>query len=390
MSSLKYWIWLSTLSGVGAATVSSLLGFFGDPEKVHAANVSDYLEVDGVSSADIARLMDKDLGPSEKALADCAATGCRAITIQDEEYPDRLKSIFDPPGVLFIQGRLPSVDEEPAVAVVGTRGCSPYGRKSAERIGYRLASSGIIVVTGLARGVDSAVSHGALRGGGRVIGVVGTGLDIVYPRENKTLFEDIARTGAIVSEYPPGTPPNPWHFPARNRIISGMSLGVAVIEAPQKSGALITASRALEQGRDVFVLPGNVDAKNSIGSNRLLREGAIPILSGDDIVSEYADLFPGIIKQPDTLDNRDGSGSGKSKKTFDNESEVDYIDFGKTISSLNGDERTVAEAVLRGLSGADDIIEDTGLAAHKVLTALTMLEIKGSISRSGGLYKPKT
>ena len=219
-----------------------------------------------------------------------------------------------------------------------------------------------------------------------MIGAIGSGLDIVYPPENKELFSDVASHGAIVSEYAPGVQPLPAHFPMRNRLLSGLALGVAVIEAPKKSGALITATRALEQGRDVFAMPGNVDAVSCEGSNALLRDGAIPVLSADDIVDEYAELFPDNIVD-DTEDNAGGGGggaamqSGGGKKVIDNATVVDYIDFDKILRSLSGDERAVAEAIGGRAVCIDEIITRSGLPASQVLSALTLLEIKGCAVR---------
>ena len=371
MSSLKYWVWLSSLSGIGAVTAAALLRHFETPEKVFAAKAEEYIGIEGVKPVDISKLIGKNIGTADKTLAECIEIGCHIITLQDAGYPDRLRNIYDPPVVLYVRGYLPAMDEEPAVAVVGTRQCTPYGLNAAENIGFKLARSGLVVVTGLARGIDSAAARGALRGGGRVVGVIGSGLDIVYPRENRSLFDDVAASGAIISEYPPGSEALPGHFPARNRIISGISLGVAVIEAPARSGALITAARALEQGKDVFALPGNVDAKSCAGSNMLLREGAIPILSGDDIIAEYADLFPDKILP----------------LGIDNGHEVEYIDFEELASALDGDEKIVAGAIFRKALPTDDIVAASGLPAQRVLTALTMLEIKGYARREHALYK---
>jgi len=300
---------------------------------------------------------------------------------------------------LYLRGNLPIVDDEATVAIVGTRDCTPYGVTSAEGIGYRLAQHGVLVVTGLARGIDTAAARGAMRGGGRVIGVIGSGIDIVYPPENAALFDAVARSGAIISEYPPGTPALRGHFPSRNRIISGLSLGVTVIEAPKKSGALITAARALEQGRDVFTLPGNVDARSCEGSNSLLREGAIPILSGDDIINEYAELFPDkiISNQPKQAvepaiwgaGRQENTPSGKGaaphydKKEIDNKTAVDYIDLNEMINVLTGDEKKVAEAIGASVMHVDEIIMNSGISTPQVLTALTMLEIDGYIKREG-------
>ena len=405
MSSLKYWIWLSSANGVGAVTAGQLLAHFGSPEKVFFAGAQEYGGVGGITRGDIKQLMNKDLAPANDILSSCTEAGCRIMTIQDAEYPDRLRNTYDPPVILYIRGKLPVIDDEAAVAVVGTRNCSPYGIAAAETISYTLARHGLIVVTGLARGIDTAAALGALRGGGRVVAVIGSGVDVVYPPENAALFDDVARSGAILSEYPPGTPAAAGHFPARNRILSGLSLGVAVLEAPKKSGALITASRALEQGRDVFAMPGNVDAKYSEGSNLLLREGAIPLLSAANIIDEYAELFPDKITSDadlTLLDQRAGErllksspGAGRGgendakndgKKEIDNTSGVEYIDLDIILSELSGDEKTVAESIGLSVLQVDEIIVKTGLPASQVLTALTILGISGYVKRSSGSY----
>ena len=407
MSSLKYWVWLASLSGVGAATAVKLLRRFGSPEQVYAAGAGEYSSVEGIGPDDIRRITKKNIDDADKVLSSCAKIGCRIVTLQDAGYPDRLRNIYDPPVVLYYKGNLPAIDDEPVVAIVGTRDCTPYGVKAAENAGYRLSRSGLTVVTGLARGIDSAATRGALRGKGSVLGVIGSGLDIVYPAENKDLFNDVITAGAILSEYPPGTPAIAAHFPARNRILSGLSIGVAVIEAPKKSGALITAARALEQGRDVFALPGNVDARSCEGSNALLREGAIPFLSGEDIISEYAGLYPDRIitdtgalaeggKKLNPKEDKQPRGHGPDngnpqmsrsrsfgKKGIDNIAEVDYIDLDAVLSSLEGDEKAVAQAMGMAKLQVDEIIADSGLPATRVLTALTMIEIKGHAVRDG-------
>ena len=411
MSQLKYWLWLSLLSGYNTESARTLLRHFGTPEKVYSANAEDYKAVEGIRPPDVHMYMDKNLEPAVKTLESCAETGCRVVRLHDAEYPDRLRNIYDPPIILYVKGTLPAIDDEPAVALVGTRDCTSYGYKAAENIGRQLARRGLIVVTGLAKGIDTAAARGALQAGGLVIGVIGSGIDIVYPSENKALFAEVASSGAILSEYPPGMAAKPAHFPARNRIISGLSLGVAVIEAPKRSGALITAARALEQGRDVFALPGNVGARSCEGSNLLLREGAIPILSGEDIIGEYAELFPGKIladtsakkspepkerdRQPEktkggnvsSLSGKKESASQSGKKEIDNISGVEYIDLGKMLDDLAGDERLVAETIGNNAIHADDIISGSGLPAAQVLTALTMLEIKGCAAQHDGLWR---
>ena len=236
-----------------------------------------------------------------------------------------------------------------------------------------------------------------------MVGVTGSGLNVVYPPENKALFDEVTACGAIISEYPPNTPALKKHFPARNRLISGISVGVAVIEAPRRSGALITAARALEQGRDVFTLPGNVGAYNCEGSNALLRDGAIPILSASDIIGEYIEIFPGKItaefcgeKKQDTgnfdaarYGGTKDSHAGKQrivKKEIDNTSSVDYIDSERIIETLMGDEQIVAGAIGSDCVHIDKIIQTTCLSPGQVLTAITMLEIRGCVIQSGGKF----
>ena len=380
MSSLKYWIWLATRTGIGPTRVKQLLDHFGTPERVYCAQSRDFMDVEGIKAADINALMDKNTESAENILSSCSEIGCRTITLHDSEYPDRLRNIYDPPIILYLRGALPIIDDLAVVGVVGTRKCTPYGIKTAENVGYGLSRTGIVVVTGLALGVDTAATRGALRGGAPVIGVIGSGLDVIYPPENKQIFSDVANFGAVISEYPPGTVPIPGHFPARNRIISGISLGVAVIEAPKRSGALITAARALEQGRDVFALPGNVDAATCEGSNALLREGAIPFMTADDIIDEYAELY-NVIKQ--TTNDTD------TKISFDNTQKVDYIDkripgdeyLDKLIEKLDGDEKRVAESIGQTALQIDEIISCTKLPAKQVLTALTMLELSGHVHK---------
>jgi DNA processing protein len=403
VSALKYWTWLSSLTGIGALTAGRLIKSFGSPEQVFFADEKAYGTVEELRKSDIAALMDKNLARARKALAVCEENGYRVITIQDAEYPARLKNLYDPPILLYVRGRLPVIDDEAAIAVVGTRECTPYGIKAAERIGYELTRYGCLVVSGLAKGIDTAAARGALRAGGHVLGVVGSGLDIVYPAENKALFDDVASVGAIISEYAPGTPAVSKHFPARNRILSGVSVGVTVIEAPLKSGALITASRALDQGRDVFALPGNVDSPACEGSNRLLREGAVIVTSGNEIAEEYAAIFPDKInvatrkeriplgaKQAEKLVRSLAQGDiirqELPKKVIDNKEPVEYIDLVKLKEHLSAEEFGIVSAMSAEKTHIDNIIAESGLPAADALSILTMLEIKGVVTQTKGKY----
>ena len=409
MAELKYWIWLSNIRGVARADELKLLEHFGSPEGIYFARER---ELGSVLERGYEPLLNKDLSEAKGIMSFCGENGYTVMTLADASYPARLKNIFDPPLVLYIRGRLPNLDEEVAVAVVGTRSCTPYGVVTAEKIGYEMARSGAVVVTGLARGIDSAAARGALRAGGRVVGVLGNGIDIVYPKSNAGLFDDVAATGAIITEFAPGTPPEGRNFPIRNRILSGISLGVTLIEAPERSGALITASLALEQGRDVFVVPGNIDADSCRGSNGLLREGASPVFSGWDIVGSYEAMYPDKVTAPeggklkgleedakDKLLKGELSETGKkkkrsaeerpkrpsTKKVIDNGDGPGYIDIIVDPDTLTLDERAVL-AAMEGKTHIDDITVKSGLPAQAVMSALTMLEITGLVTQEPGKF----
>ena len=215
MAGLKYWVWLNECRGLTNRSRALLLDHFGSPEDVYYADEAEYALVEGLSKKQFELLADKSTDGADKILGDCQRLGLRILTMQDADYPARLRGIFEPPCLLYVKGTLPAFDEEVAVAMVGTRACTPYGTQSAEKIAYGLAKQGALVVSGAARGIDSAAHRGALRAGGVTVAVLGNGLDVVYPEENAGLYRDIAATGALLSEYPPGTAAEGWHFPIR-------------------------------------------------------------------------------------------------------------------------------------------------------------------------------
>lgn len=403
-----HWIWLATRAGLGDRGRMLLLQRFADAEDVYFAETGEYARVEGLSPEAISSLQEKSLAEAEQILADCQRENIRILTWQDALYPKRLKNIADPPVVLYYKGTLPQVDALPCIAVVGTRGASAYGMSTAKRMGYQIAACGGITVSGVAFGIDAMAMRGALSAGAPVIGVLGCGADVVYPASNRALYADTQRQGCLLTEFPPGTPPIGWNFPRRNRIISGLSCGVLVVEAPEKSGALITARQAADQGRDVFVVPGNIDVPSCKGSNALLRDGAIAVSSGWDVISEYQDRFPGKITEnrtdsrqtayPDELEEQPlqvaqtpkvpekkhrKSIFGK-KKEIDNTPSSPYIDADKPRPALSADEETLLSFI--GADGAlvDDVISDAGLPAGQVLAMLTMLEVKGVVARLPG------
>ena len=382
MSALKYWVWLSECRGVSNQTRLALLRHFGSPEDVFYADAGEILLTEGITREQAKALEDHKLDKADRILADCQRLGLRILTIQDAEYPGRLQNIYDPPCLLYVKGRLPAIDEEAAVAVVGTRDCTPYGVACAEKLGYGLASGGAVVVSGLAKGIDAAASRGALRAGGVTVGVVGNGLDVHYPYESRYLYEDIAAAGALLSEYPPGTEPAGSHFPARNRIISGLSLATLVVEAPERSGALITAETALEQGRDVFAVPGPIDAPASVGCNRLIRDGAGLVSDAWDILREYAGRFPEKLKQDEAREQPAVLGY-QARQKAEPKPVPPSLDLNK--SSLTDDQLNL----LRAMSDeepalVDDLIEQTGIPTRRVLSALTLLEMEQLVTQHSG------
>ena len=280
------WLSLYIIPGLGNAVLKRLIEKLGDPEAVFRAGLAELMNVEGMRR-DIARkIMDRSLDKeAEEELKNAERYHARIIAYTEPAYPAVLREIYNPPMLLYARGReIPP--GQTFVGVVGSRNPTHYGRKAAEKIALGLARRGAGVVSGLAKGIDAAAHRGCLRGNGFTIAVVGTGIDVVYPASNKALFEQIETKGVIVSEFPTGTPPEPWNFPIRNRIISGLSRGIAVVEATKKSGSLITASLALDQGRDVFAVPGSIDSFKSTGTHFLIKQGARLIENGDDILDE--------------------------------------------------------------------------------------------------------
>lgn len=380
---LKYWLWLTNLRGLRNQTRLALLRHFGTPEDLYYADEGELLLTEGMTREQAALLSDHDLSAADRILTDCQRLDLTLLTLQDAAYPGRLRNIYDPPCLLYVKGRLPAFDEEAAVAVVGTRKCTPYGTAAAEKLGYGLAAGGALVVSGLASGIDGAAARGALRAGGIVAGVVGNGLDVQYPYENRYLYEDVAAAGVLLSEYPPGTRPAGSHFPVRNRILSGLSLATLVVEAPERSGALITAETATEQGRDVFAVPGPIDAPTSVGCNRLIQDGAGLVMDARDILRVYTERFPDRLhpekgrEQPVTL------GYQARQKT-EAKPVPPSLDLSDNGLELTDDQIALLRVLTEEPQLVDDLIELTGIPTRRVLSALTLLEIENLVQQHSG------
>ena len=392
MSALKFWVWLTEQNRLGGPARQALLEHFGSPEEVYYAESGDLLQVEGITADQAQALENKSLDRAQSILEECARKDIFLLTAQDALYPQRLKNIYDPPLLLYGRGSMPLFDEEAAVAVVGTRSCSPYGIRTAERFGFEMSKQGGLVVSGLARGIDAASQLGALRAGGLTAAVLGCGVDVVYPPENDRLYEDVAASGVLLSEYPPGAEPFGWHFPARNRILSGLCLATLVVEAPEKSGALITAATALEQGRDVFAIPGPLDAEGSVGCNRLIRDGAGLATESWDILREYQSRYPHKLhpdgeKLPPLPKKSDIFYPERSKTPKVAPSGLPVINVRRNAEGLTDDQIKV----LRILDDkepmlTDDIALRANVPVRRILSAVTMLEIDG-YTRQEGLRK---
>lgn len=374
MASIKYWAWLSCISGVRPLVKYKLLNALGGAEQVFFAGREE-LEAGGAHGAELERLCSKSMEAAFRTMDDCRDKGVQLLTLQDAAYPECLRQIADPPVVLYIIGHLPPADEEPLVAVIGTRKASAYGLRTAAKMGRELAEAGCVVVSGLAAGCDGAAMEAALRAGGTVVGVLGTAIDQVYPRQNRWLFDETRTRGALVSEYPPGVRTYPTDFLARNRIITGLSLGLVVAEAPIRSGTQSTVSRALEQGRDVFAVPGNVDAAASEGCNYILAQGAMVAKCGADVVAVYEGQR--VFRPRPAL-------AIPIKKEIDKAKDIVYIGLTDDWEELPPAQRQVLAAMTRPDMLADEIIQAAGLAAPEAAAALTMLELSGHIVCGAG------
>jgi len=392
MAAIKYWLWLSGQSDVSARAKAAIIRHYKDAETAFFAPSGEFAAIPGVTANEAARLEKRDMKEAERILRECDRQGIDIITMQDARYPKRLKNIFAPPVLLYVKGRLPDVDTVPAIAVIGTRKASVYGIKMGRNISYELAKSGAAVISLLTEGIDREAAKGCLLAGGSCIGVLGTGHG-----HDSELYKDIISAGALVSEYPPGAPSRKYYFRERNRIASGLGHGVVVVEAPEKSGTLLFAAEALEQGREIFAVPGNADAPNSVGTIELIKQGAKPVTCAWDVMEEFQYLFPEVIKKPDAPvtvpdmpEYRDEKKPTASKanettiKDIDKKKPSGYIDLREQLSQLNEEQLEIINAIDGDGIHIDELIERTGLSTAKVLAQLTVLEIKGFVRRSAG------
>ena len=366
---LLYWLWLANRPHISDREKLQLLAHFESPENCYLAREAPKdLSPEGQEA-----FLDKDLTEAERILEKCAKFKIQTLTWQDTLYPNRLKNIPDPPLVLYYRGILPDFDNAVPVGIVGTRKATAYGLNTALSMGSQIAACGGLVISGMAAGIDAMATQGALNQGKPAVAVLGCGVDVIYPISNRKLYETLDQQGCLISEFPPGEKPNKWNFPKRNRIISGLSCGVLVVEAPAKSGALITARQALEQGRDVFVVPGNIGVAACEGSNALMKDGATIVTCGWDVLEEYSHIWPGKLE-------KQGVREGKTVEVTP--APPPYIE-----PEISDDLDETEKCLLQALTGKllmDELIAKTELDPSEALAALTLLEVKGLVSTLPG------
>lgn len=347
-------------TGVGPQTLARLLERFGEAANVFAASPNELAEVDGVGVALARRLRSGEFRErAYQTIAACSSSGTKILTPAMEAFPRLLLEMQDPPSILFLRGEM-KVADSLSIAIVGTRGATAYGRSQAQRFARVLARSGLTIISGLARGIDAAAHTGALEAEGRTIAVLSNGVTEVYPPQHEELAGRISQSGALISEMPPGTKPKRGMFPQRNRLISGLSLGTIVIEAAERSGALITARLAGEQGREVFALPGLVTSPGARGCHKLIRDGAILVESPEHVIDALGPLVEGVNIAPE--------------KTIRNAAEL----------QLNDQENAVLQAVGVEPTDIDTVVVASGLPVPRVLSTLSVLEMRHLVRRVSG------
>ena len=354
MNELRYWVGFNIVRGIGPTRLRALLDCFGNVERAWHAPAGE-LRRAGLDSRSLENLLTtRSACDLDRELERIAATGAQVLTWESADYPRLLREIPDPPPVLYVKGTLTEEDAW-AVAVVGTRRASAYGREVTRRLTRTLASSGITVVSGLARGIDAEAHRAALKAGGRTIAVLGCGIDRIYPPEHRKLAEEVVAQGALVSDYPVGTPPEGSNFPPRNRIISGLSLGVLVTEAGKRSGTLITAGYAAEQGRDVFAVPGSILTRACAGTNTLIQDGAKMVLGPEDILEELNLTM--VVEQTEA----------------------------RQVLPTNETEASLLVHLSAEPTHVDELRQQVGLPIAQVTSTLALMELKGMVRQEGGM-----
>lgn len=412
---LKYWVWLQNCLGYANPKVNIVRRFYKSVVDFYEGGKQEWMLCGCFTKTEMNNLSTSTLEQAKQIIDKCNELGYKMYTMDMDEYPNQLKEIYDPPAVLYVNGNMPDVDNILSIAIVGTRNATVIGKKLAYSIGYDLSKSGVIVVSGGALGIDSSSHNGALMAGGNTICVLGCGINYNYLMSNAQMRSKIAQKGAVISEYPPDTAPQRYSFPKRNRIISALSQGVLVVEAGEKSGALITATTALSQNKDVFAIPGDVTNAVAFGTNHLIKQGAKPVTNAQDIIEEYTNKYSLTIDEPlpieqisDNIVDSIPNGrkkvisvnqliSDKNKSIIAKNKDNHITNSCYTINKLNKKEfddisenaKAIYDIIFENPSTVDDIIIKAKLPVSVVMQAFTELELEEAIIRkSGGIYYP--
>lgn len=406
MNDRLIWMWLSLHFGAGSRIYQKLYNHFGTVEAIYDSDDSDVALMDWLNISNKKKLLDKNLSHAEEVLEWCSENNVGVVTPSDSNYPEPLRLIEDYPAVIYYKGKLPDFKSNLFISVVGTRKMSIYGQKNAYELGFGLAKGGATVISGMALGIDCTAQKGALYAGGSSIAVLGSGIDVCYPSQNRKLMDKIIDVGAVITEYPPHTPPTGSNFPVRNRLISALSPATVVVEADKNSGALITARRALKQGKTLFAFPGPVKNFSTEGTNQLLTEGARVATCAIDVLEQFLDIFGHTInlsasKERPTFEktlkvatsfNTDsfyGQSSDESKKVAA-EPKKEIIKETFDTSNLTPEQKQVYDAMEFNKSNSQDKLIELGFEPSKLASTLMMLEIAGAIeSIPGGYYIKK-
>lgn len=393
MNGAVSWIRLQSALGAGAA-LSEIIEYFGSAKALFDAGETEWRMSPVLVPRQIEKLCESTEAQANEVLATCKMNGWQVVPYDDPHYPERLRSIFNPPAVLYVDGELPDIDNSIVIGIVGTRRASDYAVKAADVMSRGIAERGAVVASGGALGVDTAAHNGAMLAGGKTIAVLGCGLGTKYLMENKPLRDAVVKNGALITEFQPFTPASKYTFPIRNRIISGISLGVLVVEASVKSGSLITANYALEQGRDVFALPCSILDPAFAGTNKLIDDGAIVATKPLDLLYPYAEEYGVKIDEVKSVGKIMRETGDKSANVYGKARDIsfDNLQAGrkkrearqKAAAELSGKTKAVFNALGEEYQSADEISRAAGLSIGEALTALTALEIAGLAASAGG------
>jgi DNA processing protein len=363
MDSDIYWLWLKSIEKLSSLKINKLLEKFTDAYEIYNADYEELLNIESIDKTIADNIYKyKDLQKAEKELESLNKNNVSIITPSGGHYPEKLKNIYNNPAILYKKGEYQLSDDDIYVAVIGSRKATQYGIRTAQKLSYELAKRGIVIISGLAYGIDAAAHRGALDAGGKTVAVLGCGIDIIYPRTNEGLYGEIIKNGCVISEYGLGAEAAPYMFPVRNRIISGLSSGCVIVEAAEKSGALITAKLALEQNREVFAVPGNITSPESRGANELIKNSCAKL------ITSYEDVLVEIIP------------SFNKKENIDNEEKPGVL------SEMNEEENKLYKIILKGVNTIDEIALCAGMSVSGVSAVLTMMEINGIVYKDKGRF----